>query len=344
MIHRLLERAVEMRASDLHLTVGMPPCVRIDGRLRVMPHEPTLSPAHTAGVAETILNPEQKEVFKERGEIDLSFGIPELGRFRINMYRQRSSVAIAVRVIPPEILSLEELGLPEVVKGLCTKKEGLILVTGPAGSGKSTTLAAMINEINQTRQGVVVTLEDPIEFLHTHGKCVINQREIGSDTRSFAEGLRSALRSDPDVILVGEMRDPETMVIAMQAAETGHLVLSTLHTRSSAQTIDRIVDAFPPHGQQQIRVQLAASLQAVISQRLLLRKDGQGRVLATEVMTGTPAVRNLIREGKTHQLEQMIETSSRYGMHTLRSSVKSLIDRQLIDPRELLQLGEMVDA
>lgn len=344
MINRLLYKAVQAGASDLHLTVGLPPCIRVNGRLHTMNDEPIMAACHTLAIAEQVLTKEQKERFEDKGEMDLSYGIRELGRFRVNVYRQRNSVAIAIRVIPPQVIPLDQLGLPSVVRELCSKKDGLILVTGPAGSGKSTTLAAMIDEINHQRRDVVLTLEDPIEFLHTHGRCVINQREVGSDTRSFAEGLRSALRSDPDVILVGEMRDAETMAIAVQAAETGHLVLSTLHTRSSAQTIDRIVDAFPPHGQQQIRVQLASSIEAVISQRLLPRRDGQGRVLATEVMIGTPAVRNLIREGKTHQLEGIIETSARFGMHTMRSDLKNLLDRGVIAPEEIIELGERLDA
>ncbi len=250
------------------------------------------------------------------------------------MYRQRGSISCSVRVINAKVPKLSDLGLPDILADIARKKDGLVLVTGPTGSGKSTTLAAMIDQINQERQGVIITLEDPIEYLHHHRGCIINQREVGTDTLSFASGLRSALRADPDVILVGEMRDLETISTAISAAETGHLVLSTLHTRGAANTIDRIIDAFPPESQQQIRVQLASVVQAVISQQLIPRTDGSGMVAAVEVMLGTPAIRNMIRDSKTHHIQSAIETGTRYGMQTLDAAIDDLIQIGLIDPAE----------
>jgi len=258
-----------------------------------------------------------------------------VGRFRCTAFRQRGSYGLAIRLISPQVLPLEELGLPPVVRDLCDRRDGLILVTGPTGSGKSTTLAAMIDVINHQRHGVIITLEDPIEYIHRHAKCIVNQREVGSDTTSYASALKAALRADPDVILVGEMRDLETISTALIAAETGHLVLSTLHTRGGAQTIDRIIDVFPPHQQQQVRVQLAGVLQAVISQQLLRTVDGKRMVPAVEVLIGTTAIRNLIREGKTHQIPAAIETSARFGMQTMESSLEQLVNQGLVDPEEL---------
>lgn len=320
-----------MRASDLHLTVGLPPMVRVNGDLARLPGLAALMPADTEALAGQLLTPRQLEVFGQSGNIDFSRGLAGAGRFRINVYRQRSSVALAIRLIPVGVPGLAELGVPAVVMDMARKPHGLILVTGPTGSGKSSTQAAMIGQLNRERALHIITLEDPIEYLHQHGTCMINQREVGDDTASFATGLRSALREDPDVILVGEMRDLETTQIAISAAETGHLVLATLHTPSAPQTVDRIIDIFPPHQQAQVRVQLASSLQGVIAQRLLPRPDGRGRVAAFEILVATPAVRNLIREGKTHQLPSTIQTGGRAGMVTLEGSLKNLLKQGLID-------------
>lgn len=330
-LHQLLEVAVESGASDLHLSPGIPPFLRIYGNLRPITGYDRLMPNDIEILVKEIITPEHWKVLDDKGEVDFSYGVRGLARFRCSVYRQRSSLSVAMRVIKSNILPFEELGLPPVIYDVARKKDGLVLVTGPTGSGKTTTLASMINIINQERQGLIITLEDPIEYLHTHKNCIINQREIGSDTKSFASGLRSALRADPDVILVGEMRDLETIATAISAAETGHLVLSTLHTRGAAKTIDRIVDAFAPENQQQIRLQLSTVLEAVISQQLIPRKDGQGMVPAVEILLGTPAVSNMIREGKTHQLNSLIETGIRFGMKTLQSSLDELVEQDLID-------------
>lgn len=333
-LHQLMEIAVDQSASDLHLTPGVPPYLRIYGSMTPLGgFLPLRSPAIKDLVVQ-IMSSEQKQLLDQNGEVDFSYGAAGLGRFRCNVFRQRGSLSIAMRVINTKIQSLKDLGLPGVLQELCDRRSGLILVTGPAGSGKSTTLASMIDVINKERRGVIITLEDPVEFLHTHKNCIVNQREIGTDTLSFANGLRSALRADPDVILVGEMRDLETIATAITAAETGHLVLSTLHTRGAANTIDRVIDAFPADTQQQIRVQLSSVLQAVISQQLVPRRDGDGMVPAVEVMLGTPAIRNMIRESKTHQIPYMIETGSRFGMQTLEAALADLVQRGLIDPTE----------
>lgn len=326
----LLKKAAEMRASDLHFTVELPPMVRVDGDLIRMPDMPVLKGRDTQRFLNDLLNERQKEEFAQNGSVDFSHSLPGVGRFRVNAYRQRNAVAIALRLIPMGIPDMKKLNLPPIISELARKPSGLILVTGPTGSGKSTTLAAMIGQINQEEKLHILTLEDPIEFLHRHGKSMVNQREIGADTPSFAHGLRAALREDPDVILVGEMRDYDTTQIAVSAAETGHLVLATLHTPSASQTIDRIIDIFPPYQQSQIRIQLAASLQGVIAQQLLPRVDGPGRVAAFEILVATPAVRNLIREGKTHQLPSIIQTNARAGMMTMESSLKSLLSQQII--------------
>jgi len=288
-------------------------------------------------MVEPLLTSAQKAELEERGQIDFSFGIRGVGRYRCNISKQRGSWALAMRGISSTIKPLEELGLPEILHDLAHLRDGLILVTGPTGSGKSTTLASMIDIINRERRGVIITLEDPIEFLHQHKNCVVNQREVGTDTTSFAEGLRAALRSDPDVILVGEMRDLETISIALTAAETGHLVLSTLHTRGAAKTIDRIIDVFPPESQHQIRVQLSTVLEAVISQQLLPRNFGQGMVPAVEVMIGTPAIRNMIREEKVHQIPSMIETGARFGMQSMKAAVDELVKKGLVDESTLFR-------
>ncbi len=330
-IDTLLKWAVEKRASDLHLTVGTPPSIRVNGRIFKHEGVTALKNEDIESFAKELINDVQYSKLEKNGELDFSYGLARIGRFRCSLYKQRGSLSLAARVVPSEILSASELGLPSVIKTIASLEDGLVLVTGPTGSGKSTTLACILDIINSSRRGVIVTLEDPIEYLHRHNSCIVNQREIGSDSMSFASGLRTALRSDPDVILVGEMRDLETISIALRAAETGHLVLSSLHTRSAAATIDRIIDSFPSQGRQQIRIQLATTIEAVISQRLLLTRDEESRVLATEILMGTPAIRNMIREGKTHTINNAIETGTRYGMHTMESDINRLTKAGIID-------------
>ena len=331
----LLEKANSARASDLHITVGVPPIIRVDGQLIKMGESP-LSTDDTAILAKQMLTVEQVKLLEQKGELDLSFSNSGLGRFRMNIYKQRGSYCMAIRVVNIKIPSLEELGLPPSVRELTKKTRGLILVTGPTGSGKSTTLASMIDLINHERNCHIMTLEDPIEYLHKHNKCIINQREIGDDTQSFSNGLRAALRQDPDVILVGEMRDLETMSIAITAAETGHLVFSTLHTLGAAKTIDRIIDVFPPYQQQQVRIQLAAVLEGIISQQLLPKDDEKGRVAAFEVMLANNAIRNLVREGKTHQIQTSIQTGLKFGMQTMDHSLIELYKRGTISRENVL--------
>ncbi|MFS8524017.1 MAG: type IV pilus twitching motility protein PilT [Limnochordales bacterium] len=333
-IAELLKKVVDAGASDLHMTTGIPPTMRLHGELRPMEGYPVIVPSTIDPIIDQITTPDQRERFERQGELDFSYGIAGVGRFRVNIFRQRGASAIVMRVINVAIPTFADLGLPPIIQQICNKRDGLVLVTGPTGSGKSTTLAAMVNYINETRSAVIITLEDPIEFLHKHKKGIINQREVGSDTKSFAAGLRAALREDPDVILLGEMRDMETMENALRAAETGHLVLSTLHTRGAAHSVDRIIDVFPPHQQSQIRAQLANALQAVISQQLVPRADGRGRVAALEIMTATPAVRTLIREGKTHQIDSVIETSAAAGMQTMDASLKQLFLSGIISREE----------
>jgi twitching motility protein PilT len=332
-INSLLKMAVKNNASDLHLTAGVPPAMRIYGKL-VFTEMDILTPESTEFLAGEVLNEKQKTVLQQEGQIDLSLSLAQIGRFRVNVFKQRGSIGLAIRLIPYEIPSLEELHLPPIIQALTVKNSGFILVTGPAGSGKSTTLAAMIDIINSKRSCHIITLEDPIEFLHKHKKSIVNQREIETDSQSFSAALRAALRQDPDVILVGEMRDLETISTAITAAETGHLVLSTLHTNGAPQTVDRIIDVFPPHQQQQVRIQLANTLLGVISQRLIPRTDRQGLVPAVEVMISTLAVKNLIREGKTHQIYSSIQTGSKYGMQTMESSVYELYNRGLISSNQ----------
>ncbi|MBB3108731.1 twitching motility protein PilT [Paenibacillus phyllosphaerae] len=327
----LLRRTHESKASDLHLSVGSPPVLRVHGTLQRVGDEPITAEASSA-MARALLNGEQMERFEANGEIDFSYELEGCSRYRINAYRQRGRVSVAIRTIPTKIPSLEQLQLPPVISTLTNRHQGLVLVTGPTGSGKSSTLAAMLDHINRTQKKHIVTLEDPIEFLHTHAASVVDQREVGNDTKSFANGLRAALRQDPDVILVGEMRDLETISAAVTAAETGHLVFGTLHTTDAPQTIDRIIDAFPSHQQGQVRSQLAAVLLAVISQRLLPRAGGQGRVCATEIMMNTPAVANLIRTEKIHQIKSVMQTGRAAGMHTLEATLKELMQQGIIDP------------
>ncbi len=335
-IQDLLKLMVEKNASDLHLKVGIPPAFRVDGDLGHLDLPPQTL-ADNRKMIYSILTPAQKEKFEKENELDLSHSIPGVSRFRVNVFRQRGQIGAVLRVIPIRIKSVEELGLPEVIKKLCDRPRGLILVTGPTGSGKSTTLAAMIDYINENRRGHIITVEDPIEFLHKDKKCSVNQREVGVDTKSFSEALRRILREDPDVILIGEMRDLETVSMCITMAETGRLVFATLHTTDAAQTVDRIIDVFPPHQQQQIRMQLSANLEGVISMTLLPRKSGKGRVAAFEIMVGTPAVRSLIREGKTQHLYSAIQTGSELGMVSLDQSLKQLVLKDMVNFEEALQ-------
>ncbi len=323
-IHDLLKIAVDEMASDLHLTVGVPPVLRVHGQLRGIEAD-SLTPTDTAEYVKQILSENQLKKFEEYGEWDLSFYLPGIARFRVNVYRQRSSCALAVRVVNIDPPNLDELGFPPSLKELSMKPRGLILVTGPTGSGKSTTLAAMVNHINQNRRCHIITLEDPIEYLHKHDKSIVNQREIGSDSISFANALRGALREDPDVILVGEMRDMETIGIAVTAAETGHLVMSTLHTMSADQTIDRIIDSFPSYQQAQIKTQLASVLEGIIAQQLIPLKGNDGRIAALEILLANSAVRNLIREGRTHQIQTSIQTGMKLGMKSMDFSLAELV-------------------
>lgn len=322
-INDLLEIVVEQKASDLHLTVGLPPILRLHGQLTRM-DLPVLGEADTCELIGQLLEgkPILMEKFREKGEVDFSYALQDIGRFRVNVFKQRGSWATALRLVGVDIPTMETLGLPrKILESLSNHTRGLILVTGPTGSGKSTTLATMIDYMNQSRREHILTLEDPIEYLHKHKNCMINQREIGFDTNSYANALRAALREDPDIILVGEMRDQETISTAITAAETGHLVLSTLHTIGAAQTVDRIIDVFPPHQQQQIRVQLANILKGVISQQLLPRCDIKGRCVALEIMIGNSAIANLVREGKTHQIYSQIQTGTLTGMVTMDASL-----------------------
>lgn len=328
-VDELLTAAFKLNASDVHLTVGVPPIFRINGDLKRYGTEP-LKPDDTKEMAYAMLTKQLAEKFEKQKEIDFSYGIPKVSRFRVNAYYQRNCVSLAIRIIPRSIPTLKELNMPLVLEKIASYPQGLVLVTGPTGSGKSTTLAAMIHHMNQTMRRHIITLEDPIEYLHKHNYCIIDQREVGFDTTSFASGLRAALRQDPDVILVGELRDLETISTAITAAETGHLVLGTLHTTDAASTVDRIIDVFPPSQQQQIRAQLASVLAAIISQRLFPRADQKGRVAATEILINNPAVENLIRSEKTHQIPTILQTSKALGMHTLQMSILDLIQQNLI--------------
>ncbi|EHL77927.1 type IV pilus twitching motility protein PilT [Bacillus smithii] len=328
-LENLLRSAFELGASDIHLTVGVPPVMRINGELKKH-GATTLKPEDTENMAKAIIPDSMWEKFKKQGELDFSYGIPGVSRFRVNAYHQRSCVGLAVRVIPRDIPTFEELRLPAVFRDFALLPQGLVLVTGPTGSGKSTTLAAMIDEMNRTVKKHIITLEDPIEYLHKHGTCIINQREVGFDTGSFANALRACLRQDPDVILVGEMRDLETISTAITAAETGHLVLATLHTTDAPTTIDRIIDVFPPGQQGQVRIQLASELKAIISQRLFRNQKSNGRIAAFEILINNPAVRNLIRNEKVHQIRSVMQTSRHIGMQTMQMSVQSLLNQNLI--------------
>jgi twitching motility protein PilT len=332
----VLTEVVSRGASDLHLTAGAPPSIRSAGRVTPLEGYAKLTPQQTREVIYGILSEDQRKRFETHHQLDLAYAIPNVARFRLNCYMQRGSVSAAFRLVPGEVPALEELGVPAVLREFTAKPRGFVLVTGPTGSGKSTTLAAMIDLINREREDHILTIEDPIEFLHRHKRSIVNQREIGSDAEDFALGLRAALRQDPDVILVGEMRDLETISTALTAAETGHLVFATLHTQSTAQTIDRIIDVFPPEQQQQVRTQLSVALQGVVTQQLLPTADGRGRVVACEVLVPNPAVRNLIREAKTHQIYSAIQTAGAIGMQTMDSDLARLVRERRIT-RELAE-------
>ena len=329
-IDELLERTVAMGASDLHVTVGTQPAVRVRGHLVRMEDADPFDAEGTQALLYRILSSEQQKNLEVDRQIDLAYNVPGVARFRVNVYFQRESLGAAFRQIPEEIKSLEELGLPDSLHELTTRPRGLVLVTGPTGSGKSTTLAALIDEINRTRSDHILTIEDPVEFVHKHKKCIVNQREIGTDAPSFGLALRAALRQDPDVILVGEMRDLETIGTALTAAETGHLVFGTLHTQSAPGTIDRIIDVFPGEQQEQVRVQIAGTLQGVVTQSLLPTADGRGRVAALEILFPDDACRNLIRQGKVEQIYSVMQTNNGRGMQTLEQALSELVQRRVI--------------
>jgi twitching motility protein PilT len=327
----VLTRMTEMKASDVHLTAGFQPAVRVRGRIVGLEDFPILAAQDTREIVYSVLNDSQRKRFENERQLDFAYAVPGVGRYRVNCFFQRGSISAAFRHIPHEIHSLETLGLPKVLQSFCRKPRGFVLVTGPTGSGKSTTLASMVDLINAEREEHILTIEDPIEFLHRHKKCIVNQREIGPDATDFSQALKAALREDPDVILVGEMRDLETISTALTAAETGHLVFATLHTQSTAQTVDRIIDVFPPHQQQQVRMQLSIALQGIVTQQLVPTSDGTGRAVASEVLVPTPAIRNLIREGKTHQIYQALQTSGSVGMQTMDSNLAQLVRQGLIN-------------
>jgi twitching motility protein PilT len=330
-IDELLERMVEANASDLHVTTGTPPAIRVRGEVERLEGFDALTGEETQQLLYRILSSEQQKNFELARQLDFSYSMPGLARFRVNVYFQRESIGAAFRLIPTELKTLEELGIPDSLHVLAEKPRGLVLVTGPTGSGKSTTLAAIIDEINRNRSEHILTIEDPIEFLHRHKRCIVNQREIGPDATSFADALRAALRQDPDVILVGEMRDLETISTALTAAETGHLVFGTLHTQSAPSTIDRIIDVFPAEQQEQVRIQIANSLQGVVTQALLPTADGMGRVPALEILLPDDAVRNLIRQGKVEQIYSVMQTNTGRGMQTMEQSLGDLIMRRVVD-------------
>jgi twitching motility protein PilT len=330
-IDELLESMVERNASDLHVTTGTPPVIRVRGEVERLEGFDALTAEDTQQLLYRILSSEQQKLLELNRQLDFSHSIPGLARFRVNVYFQRESIGAAFRLIPTELKTLEELGIPSTLHVLADKPRGLVLVTGPTGSGKSTTLAALIDEINRNRSEHILTIEDPIEFLHRHKRCIVNQREIGPDATSFADALRAALRQDPDVILVGEMRDLETIATALTAAETGHLVFGTLHTQSAPSTIDRIIDVFPAEQQEQVRIQIANSLQGVVTQALLPTADGMGRVPALEILLPDDAVRNLIRQGKVEQIYSVMQTNTGRGMQTMEQSLAELITRRVVD-------------
>ena len=341
-MQQLLLYAYMNNASDLHLTVGVPPVYRINGRLQQYGSD-IITAENINELVYTILPDNKTEEFEGKGETDFNYTLEGYCRFRVNAYHQQNACALAARLIASKIPTIESLNMPSVLLDLAEKPQGLILVTGPTGSGKSTTLAAMIDYINETKSKHIITLEDPVEYVHEHKQSIVNQREIGIDTNNFANALRASLRQDPDIILVGEMRDLETISTAITAAETGHLVFGTLHTSSAPTTIDRIIDVFPPHQQGQVRIQLANVLQGIISQRLFVKKDGKGRVAATEILVGVPAIANLIRNEKVHQIPSVMQTSKALGMHTLDASIQALVSSgkiSLEEARPYLNVGE----
>jgi len=328
----ILSRMVAEKASDVHLSAGFAPALRLRGRVVPMEGHPKLKPQDTREIIYSLINDSQRKRFENEQQLDFAYSVPGIARFRVNIFFQRGSISAAFRHIPNELKSLDELGMPAVLAEFTRKPRGFVLVTGPTGSGKSTTLASMVDMINIEREEHILTIEDPIEFLHQHKGCLVNQREIGADASDFSNALKSALREDPDVILVGEMRDLETISTALTAAETGHLVFATLHTQSTAQTVDRIIDVFPPHQQQQVRMQLSIALQGIVTQQLLPTADGKGRVSAAEILIPTPAIRNLIREGKTHQIYSAIQTSGSLGMQTMDAHLAQLVRNGQITP------------
>ena len=342
-LHQLLKTLVERGGSDLHITTNSPPMIRVDGDLIPLDYPPLTVP-ETKQLAYSILTDVQKHRFEEQLELDLSFGVKGLARFRGNCFLQRGAVSAVFRQIPYEILGFRELGVPNVVEGLCNKPRGLVLVTGPTGSGKSTTLATMLDKINREQPKHIVTIEDPIEFLHTHKRCIVNQRELHADTHSFPNALKAVLREDPDIVLVGEMRDLETMECALRIAETGHLTLATLHTNSAVQTMNRIIDAFPSNQQPQVRAQLSFVLEGILCQSLLPRATGKGRCMAMEILVPTPAIRNLIREDKLHQIYSMMQTGqNKYGMQTFNQSLATLVHRRVISQELAMSTSSLPD-
>ena len=343
-IEDILREAKDNGASDVHVTVGLPPKMRLNGKLVPMENFNKMLPPDTLAIAQEIMSEKQLEKLEENGQHDMSFSIRGVGRYRLNVFKQRGSVAMAFRVVASEIPSVETLGIPEGVSELYKKKRGLVLVTGPTGSGKSTTLASIIDTINNNREAHVITLEDPIEFTYQHRMSIVNQREIGTDSNSYANALRAALREDPDVILVGEMRDLETISTAITAAETGHLVLSTVHTIGASNTVDRLIDVFPSHQQQQIRIQLASVLEAIISQQLIPAADGVSRVAAFEVLHVNSAVRNLVREGKSHQLLTVMQTNRKLGMISMDDAIMELYRAQKISREMAIQFAQDPDT
>jgi twitching motility protein PilT len=344
-LYELLKLMIERGASDLHITTGSPPRLRIDGRLMpIRTNAQPLSPTETKALCYSVLTDAQKHKFEQQNELDFSFGLKGLSRFRANTFMQRGAVAGAFRAIPFEIKTFNDLGLPEMVNDLARRPRGLILVTGPTGSGKSTTLAAIIDRINDERHDHIITIEDPIEYLHGHKKALINQREVAADTISFRDALKYVLRQDPDVVLIGEMRDLETIESALKVSETGHMTLATLHTNSALQSINRIIDVFPPHQQSQVRVQLSFVLEGILAQQLIPRKGGQGRVLAVELLVPSPAIRNLIREDKVHQIYSMMQSGqARYGMITMNQSLLELYKSGAISQEDAISRSQLPD-
>jgi twitching motility protein PilT len=342
-LHDLLKYMIEKGASDLHITTGIPPTIRVDGKMKPIPGLESLTGTQTKDLCYSILTDAQKHKFEENNELDLSFGVKNLSRFRANIFVQRGAVAAAIRTIPFKIKTFQDLGLPEVVSDLCNKPRGLVLVTGPTGSGKSTTLASMIDKINGERQEHIITIEDPIEYLHPHKKCLVNQREVNADTKSFKDALKYILRQDPDVVLIGEMRDLETIEAALTIAETGHLTFATLHTNSCVQTMNRIIDVFPPHQQSQVRAQLSFVLEGVLSQQLI-PKLGGGRALALEVIIPNTAIRSLIRDDKIHQVYSIMQTGqSKFGMQTLNQNLYDLYVKKQISYEDCIGRSSNAD-